>query len=114
MGDDRSPNSRDDTDDDRKRLDALDARLRDARKGDERPARVSTQRDMGIAYRVMIEMIVGPGVGAFVGWWIDRWLNTAPILLVVMIVLGFAAGGLNAYRAIKAYTVGADGTGNGR
>ncbi len=107
MGDDRSQPSRDDTDGDRKRLDDLDARLREARKGPEQPARVSNHRDVGVAYRVMIEMIVGPAVGAFIGWWLDTWLGTTPILLVVLVLLGFAAAGLNAYRAIQAYTAGA-------
>jgi ATP synthase protein I len=103
MGDDRSPNPRDETDDDRKRLDDLAARLRTARKGSKPPARASTQRELGIAYRVLVEMIAGVGVGGFLGWWLDTWLDTRPILLVVMLVLGFAAGGMNAYRAIRAY-----------
>ncbi len=91
---------------DRKRLDDLDARLRAAREGTEPPRPSSTQREMSFAYRVLIEMVVGVGVGAFVGWWLDRWLGTAPILLVVMLLLGFAAGALNAYRASQAYTAG--------
>ncbi len=109
MGDDRFPTKqRDETDGDRKRLDALDDRLREARKGSEPPARSSTQRQMGVAYRVMVEMIVGVAVGGFLGWWLDRWLGTAPILLVALIVLGFAAGAMNAYRAIRQYTAGVE------
>ncbi len=109
MGDDRFPTKpRDETDGDRKRLDELDGRLREARKGSEPPARSSTQRQMGVAYRVMVEMIVGVAVGGFLGWWLDHWLGTAPILLVVLIVLGFAAGAMNAYRAIRQYTAGVE------
>ena len=96
----------DDADGDRKRLDDLDSRLREARKGPEQPARGSTRREMSFAYRVLVEMIAGLGFGAFVGWWLDSWLGTRPILLVVMILLGFAAGALNAYRASQAYTAG--------
>jgi len=107
MGDDRSPaNKRDETDGDRKRLDDLDGRLREARKGSEPPARSSTQREMGVAYRVMVEMIVGVAVGGFLGWWLDTWLGTSPLLLVVLTLLGFAAGATNAYRAIRQYTAG--------
>lgn len=109
MGDDRFPSkSRDVTDGDRKRLDELDDRLREARKGSEPPTRVSNQRQIGIAYRVMVEMIAGVGVGGFLGWWLDTWLGTTPILLVTLILLGFAAGGLNAYRAIRVYTAGVE------
>ncbi len=112
MGDERSPSSsRNDSsntgaDGDRKRLDDLDARLREARKGPERPRQSSAQREMSFAYRVMVEMIAGLGFGAFVGWWLDKWLGTKPILLVVMILVGFAAGAWNAYRASQAYTAG--------
>lgn len=103
MGDDRSPNPRDETDGDRKRLDDLDTRLRAARKVAKPPARASSHREMGVAYRVLVEMIAGVGVGGFLGWWLDTWLGTRPILLVVLLLLGFAAGGMNAYRAIRAY-----------
>jgi ATP synthase protein I len=114
MGDDRSPKTtRDKTDGDRKRLDALDDRLREARKGSEPPARSSTQREMGVAYRVMVEMIVGVGVGGFLGWWLDSWLGTAPLLMLALIFLGFAAGAMNAYRAIRQYTAAANRDGNG-
>jgi len=109
MGDDRfSSKTRGDTDGDRKRLDDLDDRLREARKGSEPPARTSNRRELGVAYRVMVEMIVGVGVGGFLGWWLDTWFGTAPILLVTLIPLGFAAGGLNAYRAIRAYSAGVE------
>jgi ATP synthase protein I len=89
--------------DDQKRLDDLESRLRAARKEPERSASGSTHRQMGIAYRVMVEMAAGLAVGGFVGWWLDEWLGTRPALLLGLIVLGFAAGALNAWRAIKAY-----------
>lgn len=118
MSDDRSHhNSRnDDADGDRKRLDDLDSRLHAARKGpDKQPRQGSIQREMSFAYRVMIEMIAGLGFGAFVGWWLDGWLGTRPILMVVLILLGFAAGVLNAYRASQAYNAGpSDRQGDGQ
>jgi len=112
MGDDRFPTKqRDETDGDRKRLDDLDSRLREAREGSEPPARASAQRELGVAYRVMVEMIAGVGVGGFLGWWLDNWLGTAPLLLVALIVLGFAAGAMNAYRAIRLYNAGVNRNG---
>jgi len=112
MGDDRSQdNPRNDSSNtevsgDRRRLDELDARLRAAREGTEHRRPASTQRQMSFAYRVLIEMAVGVGAGGFLGWWCDRWLGTTPILLVVMLIVGFAAGALNAYRASQAYMAG--------
>ena len=109
MGDDRfREHERADTGGDRERLDEFDARLRAARQGSEPPAKTSTQRETAFAYRVLIEMIVGVGFGAFAGWWLDTWLGTRPVLMVVMIVLGFAAGAVNAYRASREYSAGLD------
>ena len=34
----------------------------------------------------------GLAVGYFVGWILDKWLHTAPLLAVVMAVLGAAGG----------------------
>lgn len=83
-------------------LDQLGARIREARKV-VRPAGspVTSQRQMGLAYRVLVEMIAGIGVGAFLGWVLDNWLGTLPLFIAVLVVLGFAAGMLNAYRAIR-------------
>jgi len=97
-----------DPDDGRKRLDELGSQLRAARKGSEPKRPTGTSRDMSFAYRVLVEMIAGLGFGAFVGWWLDEWLGTRPILMVVMILLGFAAGALNAYRVSQAYTAGVE------
>jgi ATP synthase protein I len=108
MGDDPSPSHLGhDADGSRRRLDDLDSRLRAAQKGPEVKRPATGQREMSFAYRVLVEMIAGLGFGAFVGWWLDVWLGTKPILLVVMILLGFAAGALNAYRVSQAYTAGA-------
>jgi ATP synthase protein I len=93
--------------DDRKRLDELEFRLRDARKGAERaPASRSTHRELGLAYRVMIEMAVGLAFGAVVGWLLDSWLGTRPLAMVVMTLLGFAAGMLNAWRTSRSIAGG--------
>ena len=37
-----------------------------------------------------------------IGWALDRWLGTAPFLMVVFLVLGAAAGIMNVFRAAKA------------
>lgn len=47
---------------------------------------------MGLAWRLTIEILVGIGVGGFIGWWMDKWFNTAPVFLLIMLVLGMAAG----------------------
>jgi len=83
-------------------LENLESRLREARAEQApSPEPTSTHRQMGLAYRVLVEMIAGVGVGAAIGWALDKWLGTQPILLLAMIFLGFAAGMLNVLRAIR-------------
>jgi len=82
----------------------FNARLGAARKAQEQVERpVSGEhRRFGLAYRVAIEMAAGVAVGGFVGWWLDSWLGTRPVFLLVLGLMGFAAGVLNAWRAAQA------------
>jgi len=94
---------------DRRRVDDLDARLKAARGKVEKPQQNSdpsgmSQRQTGVAYRVLADMIAGLLVGAFLGYWLDRWLGWAPYSLVTGLVLGFVAGANNAWRAIRIYS----------
>jgi len=53
---------------------------------------------MGIALRVGVEMVSALVVAVAIGWALDRWLGTRPILLAVFVLLGGAAGILNVWR----------------
>ena len=53
---------------------------------------------MGQAFKIAIELVVGVAVGGFIGWVLDRQLGTMPWLLIVFVMLGFAAGMLNVIR----------------
>ena len=49
-----------------------------------------------------VELVAGVAVGGFIGWALDRWLGSAPFLMVVFLVLGAAAGMMNVFRAATA------------
>jgi ATP synthase protein I len=95
---------------DRKRVEEIDAKLKAARAANPKPSQnqppsnLMSQRQTGVAYRVLVDMIAGLLVGGFLGYWLDRWLGWAPYSLVAGLVLGFAAGVNNAWRAIRAYS----------
>ena len=55
---------------------------------------------MGLAFRVASEFASGVLVGAGLGWLVDRFLGTSPWGLIVLLLLGFAAGVLNVLRAV--------------
>ena len=56
---------------------------------------------MALAGRVSSELVAGLVVGAGSGWVLDRWLDTSPLLLVIMFFIGAAAGMLNLWRALS-------------
>ena len=56
------------------------------------------ERPLAMAFRVAGELVAALVVGVAIGWWLDRLLGTTPWLLVLFLVLGFAAGILNVWR----------------
>lgn len=82
------------TDDDRKaRLDALEAKLAEKREPDA-PTRHQdehhSQAQMG--WRMVTELVAGLGIGFGMGYGLDMVFGTAPLLIIVMTLFGFAAG----------------------
>jgi ATP synthase protein I len=87
-------------------LDDLDARVREARSRQASETRVRDGgegggSELGIAWRIGIELVSALIVGVGIGYLLDRWLGTRPWFLVVFFVLGSAAGLLNVFRAAK-------------
>jgi ATP synthase protein I len=39
-----------------------------------------------------VDLVAGTGVGAFLGYWIDKWFETAPIFFIALLILGFVTG----------------------
>lgn len=58
-------------------------------------------RAMGQGLRIAVDLVVGVAFGGFVGWWLDRYFGTAPWLMVLLLILGFAAGMMNVIRTAQ-------------
>lgn len=56
---------------------------------------------LGEAFKIVAELVVGVVVGGGIGWSLDRWLHTAPWLLILFLLLGFAAGLSNVIRSAR-------------
>lgn len=100
------------------RLEALSAAL-DKRQHDQldqaeaESANLRTGRAMSLGFRVLSEFVAGIIVGALMGWQLDEWLGTKPVLLIIMTMFGTAAGFWNVYRLAAAPT-GSRGRGGRR
>jgi ATP synthase protein I len=111
--------------DQRQALDALEARIRAARgprgglhAGSEGEDRAGAADDgpgrgagIGLGMRIGVEMVATLAVGGGIGYMLDRWLETAPLFMVVFLFLGGAAGVSNVYRVVKGLD---EGVGLGR
>jgi len=67
---------------------------------DEKPRRPDTRRlaELSSIALILPSSIV---VGLFFGYMLDRWLGTAPWLLLTFTVLGIVSGLLSLFRALK-------------
>jgi len=85
-------------------FDDFDARLAKLRRPEtalERAGDGEARPRWGDGLQVGIELVAGLAGGLLLGWALDSWLGTAPVLLVVGFVLGAAAGMLNAWRWMR-------------
>jgi len=75
-----------------------------------RTSGAGTGKAMAAGFRVASELLAGVLVGAFIGWWVDRWLGSSPFALIGLTLVGTAGGFWNVYRfAARSTGGGADG-----
>ena len=76
------------------RLDSLEQRLEraetaEAKRTGRAPAADANEQ---LGNRVLSLLIGGLVGGTLIGWLLDRWLGTAPVLLITLMVLGTVGG----------------------
>lgn len=78
---------------DPKRLEELQAKI-DALKGKpvEMPEVQDHYHQAQHAWRMVVELVSGLGIGFVVGWGLDWMFGTLPIFLILFTLLGFVAG----------------------
>lgn len=76
------------------RMAKLEQRIAAARATrDEPPARAGSKYTQGsLAWRMVIELVAGMGLGLAIGVGLDALFGTRPVMLVIFALLGFAAG----------------------
>ena len=61
----------------------------------------SDLKGLSSAYRISSELVAALIVSVILGLTLDKFLDTKPIALITLIILGFFAGLLNIYRLIR-------------
>ena len=92
-----------------KRLDNVEAvRNKPVVKSDE----VRRNQALGYGMQMAMDLVLAPVLGAGIGWGLDKLLGTLPVLLLVFLCFGIAAGVTNlirTYRQIMAESGGNSG-----
>lgn len=60
------------------------------------PGPASPFRFIGVGFELIVPLLVG----VWIGWRLDRWLETSPWLLLLGTALGMAAGFLAFFRSV--------------
>ena len=79
---------------DKARLERLDKRIAEL-KGKDAPRHTEAEEhhsQVQAGWRMVIELVAGVGIGCGMGYGLDVLFGTLPVFLVVMTLLGFAAG----------------------
>jgi ATP synthase protein I len=60
-----------------------------------------TWKALGELSSIGFALVVATVIGLVVGYWLDRWLGTAPWLILIGLGFGIAAGFVNLFRSVK-------------
>ncbi len=97
-------------DEESERLRALEAKIAAAKgAGSRRSHKDEHYSQANLAWRMVTELVAGLGIGLLIGLGLDTLFGTAPILMVVFIGFGLAAGIRVMMRTASEVTKGAPG-----
>ncbi|WP_282601648.1 AtpZ/AtpI family protein [Paracoccus sp. PARArs4] len=74
------------------RLRALEEKLAAKAPGPRTPGPMGKYEQANLAWRMVIELVTGLGLGGAIGYGLDYLLGTMPLMMVIFIFLGLAAG----------------------
>ena len=99
---------------DDERLRRLEAKIAEA-KASHTPKARELQRGFGqgeAAWRMVIELVTGMGLGLAIGYGLDALFGTRPLMMMIFALLGFAAGVRTMMKTARELTRSTDDTGD--
>ena len=85
-----------------KNLKEISTRLEIAKKNiknDEKNNKSSNAASLGKALKISTELVAAVVVGSTIGFLLDNWFDTKPLLIICFFFMGVAAGILNVFRS---------------
>ena len=61
----------------------------------------SNVSSLGKALKISTELVAAVVVGSTIGFLLDSWFDTKPLLIICFFIMGVAAGILNVFRSAK-------------
>ena len=61
----------------------------------------SNAASLGKALKISTELVAAVVVGSTIGYLLDNWFDTKPLLTICFFIMGVAAGILNVFRSAK-------------
>jgi len=87
-----------------KNLKEISTRLEIAKKNikdNQKNTNVSNAASLGKALKISTELVAAVFVGATIGFLLDNWFDTKPLLTICFFFMGVAAGILNVFKSAK-------------
>ena len=87
-----------------KSIKEISARLKIAKKNisvDEQKEVGSNAASLGKALKISTELVAAVVVGSTIGFLLDNWFDTKPLLIICFFFMGVAAGILNVFKSAK-------------
>jgi len=87
-----------------KDLKEISTRLKIAKKNikkDQTRNNGSNTASLGKALKISTELVAAVVVGSTIGFLLDNWFDTKPLLTICFFIMGVAAGILNVFRSAK-------------
>ena len=79
----------------------ISTRLKIAKKNVEEKQGGSNATSFGKAMKISTELVAAVAVGSTIGFLLDSWFDTKPLLIICFFIMGVAAGILNVFRSAK-------------
>ena len=76
-------------------------RLKIAKKKIEKNKKGSNAASLGNALKISTEFVAAIVVGSTIGFLLDNWFGTKPLLIICFFFMGVAAGILNVFKSAK-------------